>query len=170
MQSSCGEDEIIWQAGATAYSPSTEIKLGFGPGPRDRNFYRVAGRAWRRGVFDVLARRWAGAFSACTGWGSSPGKPADSSYLELRWRGYPRLKVSSDTTNKRRAYDMERTLYAPRHAGRRDILELLHAGPLRLPEMHDAYTKPRRHSNSSGLAPRVHSFAALRDLVFPGVY
>lgn len=62
-------------------------------------------------------------------------------YLDLRWRGYPRLKLSTDTTNKRRAEDMERTLYALRRAGRRDLLELLAGRRLRLPELHDAYTR-----------------------------
>ena len=46
-------------------------------------------------------------------------------YVDVRWRGFPRLKLSTDTTNKRRAEDMERTLYALRRAGRRDLLELL---------------------------------------------
>ena len=62
-------------------------------------------------------------------------------YLDLRWRGYPRLKLSTDTTNKRRADDMERTLYALRRAGRRDLLELLATRRLRLPELHDAHQR-----------------------------
>lgn len=62
-------------------------------------------------------------------------------YLDLRWRGYPRLKLSTDTTIKRRAQDMEHTLYALRRAGRRDLLELLARRRLRLPELHDAYTR-----------------------------
>ena len=62
-------------------------------------------------------------------------------YLDLRWRGYPRLKLSTDTTNKRRAEDMERTLYALRRVGRRDLLELLAQRRLRLPELHDIYTR-----------------------------
>jgi integrase len=73
----------------------------------------------------------------------SPFKRPDSAvfYLDVRWRGYPRLKLSTDTTNKRRAEDMERTLYALRRAGRRDILALLAARRLHLPDVHDAYTK-----------------------------
>jgi integrase len=72
----------------------------------------------------------------------SPYKREDGAiyYLDVRWRGYPRLKLSTDTTNKRRADDMERTLFALRRAGRRDILELLAARRLRLPDVHDAYT------------------------------
>ncbi len=73
----------------------------------------------------------------------SPFKRPDSAvfYIDVRWRGYPRLKLSTDTTNKRRAEDMERTLYALRRAGRRDILALLAARRLHLPDVHDAYTK-----------------------------
>lgn len=62
-------------------------------------------------------------------------------YLDLRWRRFPRLKLSTDTTNKRRAQDMERTLYKLRRAGRRDLLELLAQRRLRLPELHDAYER-----------------------------
>ncbi|MGH7499465.1 MAG: tyrosine-type recombinase/integrase, partial [Gemmatimonadales bacterium] len=73
----------------------------------------------------------------------SPFKRPESAvyYLDVRWRGYPRLRLSTDTTNKRRADDIERTLYALRRAGRRDILELLASRRLRLPEVHDAYTR-----------------------------
>ncbi len=72
----------------------------------------------------------------------SPFKRPESAvyYLDIRWRGYPRLRLSTDTTNKRRAEDMERTLYALRRAGRRDILELLAQHRLRLADVHDTYT------------------------------
>ena len=91
----------------------------------------------------------------------SPYKRDDGAiyYLDVRWRGYPRLKLSTDTTNKRRAEDMERTVYALRRAGRRDILELLASRRLRLCDVHDAYTlepasleqlKARAHSPPLG--------------------
>ena len=70
----------------------------------------------------------------------SPYKREAVYYLDVRWRGYPRLKLSTDTTNKRRAEDMERTVFALRRAGRRDILALLASRRLRLPDVHDAYT------------------------------
>lgn len=60
-------------------------------------------------------------------------------YVDLRWRGYRRLKLSTGTTNKARAIAMERTLHALRSAGRRDLLELLAAHRITLPELHDAY-------------------------------
>jgi integrase len=62
-------------------------------------------------------------------------------YLDVRWRGYPRLKLSTDTTNKRRAEDMERTVFALRRAGRRDILDLLATRRLRLADVHDSFTR-----------------------------
>lgn len=62
-------------------------------------------------------------------------------YLDVRWRGYPRIRVSTDTTNRQRAEDMERTLRQLRRHGRRDILELIASGRLRLADVHDTYTK-----------------------------
>jgi integrase len=62
-------------------------------------------------------------------------------YLDVRWRGYPRIRVSTDTTNKHRANEMERTLRSLRHSGRRDILQLIADGKLRLVDVHDTYTR-----------------------------
>lgn len=62
-------------------------------------------------------------------------------YVDLRWQGYPRVKMSTGTGLKGRAIAIERTLYALRDAGRRDILELLAAGRLRLGDVHDAYCR-----------------------------
>ncbi len=62
-------------------------------------------------------------------------------YLHLRWKGWPEIRLSTGTTHKARAIAMERTLYALRSAGRRDILELIAAGRLRLEDVHDAYTR-----------------------------
>lgn len=64
-------------------------------------------------------------------------------YVDVRWRGFPRLKLSTDTTIKSRAIAMEHTLHGLRSAGRRDLLDLLAAGRLRLPEVHDAYETNR---------------------------
>ena len=46
-------------------------------------------------------------------------------YLHIRWKGWPEIRVATGTTNKVRAVAMQRTLYALRSAGRRDILELI---------------------------------------------
>jgi integrase len=73
----------------------------------------------------------------------SPFKRGRVYYLDVRWRGYPRLKLSTDTTNKSRAIAMERTLHALRSAGRRDLLGLLAAGKIGLPELHDAWVADR---------------------------
>jgi integrase len=61
-------------------------------------------------------------------------------YVDLRWRGLPRMKLTTGTTLKGRAIAIERTLYVLRDAGRRDIRGLLAAGRLRLAE-HDAYSR-----------------------------
>lgn len=62
-------------------------------------------------------------------------------YLHLRWKGWPEIRVATGTTNKSRATAMEKTLHALRSAGRRDLLDLIAAGRLRLEEVHDAYTR-----------------------------
>jgi integrase len=62
-------------------------------------------------------------------------------HVDLRWRGYPRLKLTTGTTIKARAIAMERTLYALRDAGRRDILSLLANRRVTLQEVHDAYSR-----------------------------
>ncbi len=61
--------------------------------------------------------------------------------LDVRWRGYPRLRLACGTTNKARAAAMGRTLTALRDAGRRDLLGLLAEHRLTLAEVHDAYTR-----------------------------
>jgi integrase len=73
----------------------------------------------------------------------SPFKRGKVYYVDVRWRGYPRLKLSTDTTNKSRAIAMERTLHALRSAGRRDLLGLLAEGKIQLPELHDAWVADR---------------------------
>jgi integrase len=62
-------------------------------------------------------------------------------YLEFRWQGYGRLYFSTRTTLKPRAKAMERTIYALRNAGRRDLLGLLAERRLSLDEVHDAYER-----------------------------
>ncbi|MSR07275.1 MAG: site-specific integrase [Gemmatimonadetes bacterium] len=71
----------------------------------------------------------------------SPFKRGAVFYVDVRWKGYPRLYLSTDTTNKARATAIERTLYALRSAGRRDLLGLLAAGKVTLPELHDAHER-----------------------------
>jgi integrase len=62
-------------------------------------------------------------------------------HVEVEWRGYPRLRLSTGSGLKARAKAMERTLYALRSAGRRDILGLLADGRLKLADVHDDYTR-----------------------------
>jgi integrase len=73
----------------------------------------------------------------------SPFRRSDAAtyYVDLRWRGFPHIKLSTGTTIKGRAVAIERTLYALRDAGRRDILQLLAAGRLRLADLHDTYIR-----------------------------
>lgn len=59
--------------------------------------------------------------------------------LDVRWRGYPRLRLACGTTNKARAGAMARTLVTLRDAGRRDLLGLLAQHRLILAEVHDSY-------------------------------
>jgi len=66
-------------------------------------------------------------------------KTGASYYIDVRWRGFPRIRLSTDTVNKGRALSMERTLHELRSAGRRDILGLLAGGRLRLADVHDLY-------------------------------
>src|SRR2546422_2911935 len=62
-------------------------------------------------------------------------------YVDFRWRGYPRLKLSTGTTLKTRAKAMERTIYALHNAGRQDLLTLLVEQRLSLEALHEAYEK-----------------------------
>lgn len=62
-------------------------------------------------------------------------------HVEVEWRGYPRLRLSTGTHHKARATAMERTLHALRSAGRRDILGLLAAHRLELASVHEEYLK-----------------------------
>lgn len=61
--------------------------------------------------------------------------------VEVRWRGLPRLKLSTGSTNKSRAAAMERTLHALRDVGRYDVLRLLSEGKLRLADVHEDYLR-----------------------------
>ena len=57
-------------------------------------------------------------------------KREDTYYIELRWRGYPRIRVSAHTGLKEQAEAMQAVLRRLREKGRRDLLELLAAGRL----------------------------------------
>ncbi|HVN33302.1 MAG TPA: site-specific integrase [Thermoanaerobaculaceae bacterium] len=70
-------------------------------------------------------------------------KDGDSYYLDVRWRGYPRIRMSTGTTLKARAVAMERTLYALKAAGRADILGMVADGRLRLADVYEAWTNDR---------------------------
>lgn len=85
----------------------------------------------------------------------SPFKRGKVYHIDIRWRGYPRIRVSTDTTNKARAIAMERTLHALRSAGRRDLLGLLADGRVMLPALHGAYE--RGHEALDQLAAKAES-------------
>ncbi len=68
-------------------------------------------------------------------------KDGASYYIDVRWKGWPHVRLATGTTNKARAVAMERTVYALKSAGRRDILELLAAGRLELHDVHDTYLR-----------------------------
>jgi integrase len=58
-------------------------------------------------------------------------------YVDLRWQGYPRVQVSTGTTNKARANAMVATVRRLRDMGRRDVIGLIASGKLRLEDVHD---------------------------------
>jgi integrase len=62
-------------------------------------------------------------------------------YTDVRWRGYPRVQVSTGTTNKARAKAMLVTLRRLCDVGRRDVVALVASGRLRLADVHDDYIK-----------------------------
>jgi integrase len=66
---------------------------------------------------------------------------SDHYVVEVRWRGYPRIKLSAGTTSKTRARQIETTLVRLKEAGRRDIIELLVAGKLKLADVHNQYVR-----------------------------
>jgi len=69
-------------------------------------------------------------------------RPESSRYVvEIRWRGVPRMKLSTGTNSKTRAGAMERTLESLRDAGRFDVLRLLAGGKLRLADVHEDYQR-----------------------------
>ncbi len=69
-------------------------------------------------------------------------RPESSRYVvEVRWRGVPRMKLSTGTSNKTRAGAMERTLLGLRDAGRLDVLRLLAEGKLALSDVHEDYQR-----------------------------
>jgi integrase len=68
-------------------------------------------------------------------------KKGASYYIDVRWKGWPRIRLATGTSHKARAVAMERTMFVLKSAGRRDILELLAAGRLRLDEVHETYLR-----------------------------
>ena len=69
-------------------------------------------------------------------------RPESRRYVvEIRWRGVPRLKLSTGTGSKVRAGAMERTLHGLRDAGRLDVLRLLAEGKLALSDVHEDYQR-----------------------------
>jgi len=78
--------------------------------------------------------------------------------VDVRWQGYPRLRLACGTTNKARAVAMCRTLAALRDAGRRDLLGLLAQHRLRLADVHDAFLSDPgalEHLKAKAVSPRL---------------
>jgi integrase len=66
-------------------------------------------------------------------------QPRGAYYADVRWQGYPRVQVTTGTTNKQRANAMVETLRRLCDKGRRDIVSLVASGRLRLADVHDDY-------------------------------
>jgi len=78
--------------------------------------------------------------------------------VDVRWQGYPRLRLACSTTNKTRAVAMCRTLAALRDAGRRDLLGLLAQHRLRLGDVHDTFLRDPgslEHLKAKAVSPRL---------------
>ena len=70
-------------------------------------------------------------------------KRPDSSmlWINVQWKGYPRIHLSTKTTRKRQAQDLVNTLKRLRAAGRRDLLGLIASHRLDLVDVHAAYLR-----------------------------
>jgi hypothetical protein len=66
-------------------------------------------------------------------------QPKGPYYTDVRWQGFPRIQVSTGTTNKSRAKAMVSTLKRLCDIGRRDVVSLVASGRLRLADVHDDY-------------------------------
>lgn len=64
-------------------------------------------------------------------------------WVDVRWRGSPRIQASTGTDNKTRARAILATLRALRHAGRLDVLGLLASHKLVLLDVHAAWLSDR---------------------------
>jgi len=62
-------------------------------------------------------------------------------HVDVRWKGYQRIRQATATTNKAHAVAMERTIYALKDVGRRDLLGLLADGRIKLIELHEAFLR-----------------------------
>jgi integrase len=62
---------------------------------------------------------------------------SDCYYIDLRWRGYPRLQLSTRTRDLKRAEGIVSTLERIRALGRRDIIGLLAERKLAIEDVHD---------------------------------
>lgn len=94
----------------------------------------------------------------------SPIKRKDSSFyhIDLRWKGFPRIRVSSETSSKTTALELERMLRTLRAQGRRDLLGLVAAGRITLGELYEAHLKsPEKLAQLATRQPSRH----LGDLV-----
>jgi|HubBroStandDraft_6_1064221.scaffolds.fasta_scaffold42191_1 hypothetical protein len=99
-------------------------------------------------------------------------RPDSPHYIvELRWRGYPRIRLSTGATSRTRAQLVESTLLRLRETGRRDLIELLVTGKLKLAELHakhvhdpKALEQPLTRQESPELGPLVEAWLDwLRD-------
>src|SRR5690349_19374270 len=62
-------------------------------------------------------------------------QPGGPYYADVRWQGYPRIQVSTGTTNKARAKAMVGTLKRLRDVGRKDVVSLVASGRVRLADV-----------------------------------
>lgn len=99
-------------------------------------------------------------------------RPDSNHYvIEVRWRGYPRIKLSTGTSSKTRARQIESTLGRLREAGRKDIIELLVSGKLNVADVHNQYVRDPQvleqlltRQETPALGPLVEEWVAwLRD-------
>src|SRR6266542_649634 len=68
-------------------------------------------------------------------------KKSGSWYVDVRWKGYSRIQMSTGTNLKSHASAIAETLQRLKHIGRRDVLEHIANGSLNIGEAHELYMR-----------------------------
>lgn len=81
-------------------------------------------------------------------------------WINVQWKGYTRIRVSTGTHKKRDAQALLHTIKQLKAAGRRDLLGLIASKRLELRDVHGTAPRPAGdHATSSGAAESGSRFA-----------